>query len=53
VFELITQSMLFLLESLKAIVGNYGWAIVALTVLVRLVLWPVSKSQMKAMKMMQ
>lgn len=52
-FDLITQSMLFLLESLKTIVGNYGLAIVVLTVLVRIALWPVSKSQMKSMKAMQ
>lgn len=51
--EIITQSMLFLLESLKNIVGGYGWAIIALTILVRIALWPVSKSQMKSMKMMQ
>lgn len=52
-FDLITQSMLFLLEALKSVVGSYGWAIVALTVLVRIVLWPVSRSQMRSMKMMQ
>lgn len=52
-FDLITQSMLFLLETLKTIVGGYGWAIIALTVLVRVVLWPVSRSQMRSMKMMQ
>ncbi len=52
-FDLITQSMLFLLETLKSLVGDYGWAIIALTVLVRLALWPLSKSQMKSMKMMQ
>jgi YidC/Oxa1 family membrane protein insertase len=52
-FDLISQSMLFLLESLKNIVGDYGWAIIALTVLVRLALWPVSRSQIRSMKMMQ
>lgn len=52
-FDLISQSMLFLLESLKNLVGDYGWAIIALTVLVRVVLWPVSQSQMRSMKMMQ
>lgn len=51
--DLITQSMLFLLQSLKMVFGNYGWAIIALTVLVKLVLWPASKAQMKSMKMMQ
>jgi YidC/Oxa1 family membrane protein insertase len=53
VFDLISQSMLFLLESLKHIVGNYGWAIIVLTLLVRFALWPVSRSQMRSMKMMQ
>lgn len=52
-FDLITNSMVFLLQSLEALVGNYGWAIIVLTILVRVVLWPMSRSQAKSMKVMQ
>ncbi len=52
-FDLISRSMLFLLENLKLVVGNYGWAIVVLTILVRVALWPLSASQTKSMQMMQ
>jgi YidC/Oxa1 family membrane protein insertase len=51
--DLITNSMLFFLDSLKQLLGDYGWAIIALTLLVRGLLWPVNQSQMKSMKAMQ
>ena len=51
--ELITQSMIFLLESLRSFVGSYGVAIIVLTLVVRAVLWPISKSQIVSMKKMQ
>lgn len=41
------------LGKLASIVGNYGWAIIALTVLVRLCLWPLNVSQQRSMRMMQ
>ena len=52
-FDLINQSFIFLLESIHNIIGDYGWAIILITVAFRLLLWPVSKSQMDSMAQMQ
>lgn len=41
------------LKALAHIVGNYGWAIILLTVVIRLVMWPLGVSQQRSMKMMQ
>ena len=42
-----------LLGKLASIVGNYGWAIIALTIIVRLCLWPLNVSQQRSMRTMQ
>lgn len=42
-----------LLKGLNAITGNYGWAIILLTVLVRVCLWPLGVSQQRSMRAMQ
>ena len=42
-----------LLKTLAHFVGNYGIAIVVLTIIVRLALWPLNVSQQRSMKMMQ
>ena len=42
-----------LLKGLANIVGNYGFAIILLTVIVRLAMWPLNVSQQRSMKMMQ
>lgn len=41
------------LKQLSHITGNYGLAIIFLTVLVRLAMWPLSVSQQRSMKKMQ
>lgn len=41
------------LKGLSSITGSYGMAIIVLTVLVRVVMWPLSVSQQKSMKKMQ
>lgn len=41
------------LKSLAHIVGNYGFAIILLTVVIRLAMWPLSVSQQRSMKTMQ
>lgn len=51
--DILNQAMLFLLDSLNTLLGSYGWAIVALTVLIRLVLWPLNTAQAQSMKAMQ
>ena len=42
-----------LLKFLNNITGSYGLAIIALTVLVRLALWPLGVSQQRSMRAMQ
>ena len=42
-----------LLKGLAHIVGNYGFAIILLTVIIRLAMWPLNVSQQRSMKMMQ
>ena len=42
-----------LLGKLASIVGDYGWAIIALTIIVRLCMWPLNVSQQRSMRMMQ
>lgn len=41
------------LKALASIVGNYGIAIILLTVVIRLAMWPLNVSQQRSMKMMQ
>ena len=47
-----TLTILFL-GKLASFVGSYGWAIVVLTILVRICLWPLNVSQQRSMRMMQ
>ena len=41
------------LKVLSNIFGSYGMGIIALTVIIRLALWPTSVSQQRSMKTMQ
>ena len=52
-FDFISQILLQLLGFLYAIVHNWGWAIVLLSLLVYIVLYPLSLKQMRSMKEMQ
>lgn len=51
--DLINNSMIALLDGLYSILHNYGFAIIALTLIIRIGLWPLSKSQTLSMKKMQ
>ena len=42
-----------LLGKLASVFGNYGLAIIALTIIVRLCMWPLNVSQQRSMSMMQ
>ena len=42
-----------LLKGLAHVVGNYGFAIILLTIIIRLAMWPLNVSQQRSMKMMQ
>ena len=52
-FSSVSTGMLKLLHFFYGIVGNYGIAIIMLTVLVRLCLFPISRKQAKSMAAMQ
>jgi YidC/Oxa1 family membrane protein insertase len=52
-FWFIAKPLLIALRLIHELVGNYGWAIILLTIAVRLLFYPVNKKQIEAMKGMQ
>jgi len=52
-FDMLAKPTLYLLNFLNRYVHNYGVAIILVTVLFKLLLWPVSQKGMKSMKTMQ
>ena len=52
-FDVLAKPMLWLLNFIHQFSGNYGVAIILLTVLIKLVFWPVTQKGMKSMKNMQ
>ncbi|RJO65427.1 MAG: membrane protein insertase YidC [Candidatus Omnitrophota bacterium] len=53
VFDIISQILLKLLEAIFKLVHNWGWAIVIISFLIYLVLFPLTLKQMHSMKKMQ
>lgn len=51
--NVIYQAMFYMLNLLHDLVGSYGLAIVLLTVLIRLALWPLNSAQTRSMRRMQ
>jgi len=51
--DFLFQPMITALSFLEGILGSYGWAIIAFTVIMRLILWPLNTQQTKSMKSMQ
>lgn len=49
----LAKAMLWCLIQLHAICGSYGWSIIILTVIVRLIFWPVTQKANDSMKKMQ
>ena len=52
-FEIIAWPIWWLLTHLFALVGNFGLAIIGLTVLIRLVLFPIAQKQFSSMAAMK
>jgi YidC/Oxa1 family membrane protein insertase len=52
-FDFIAQILLQLLEALFKLVHNWGWAIIVLSLIIYIVLFPLTLKQMKSMKEMQ
>lgn len=46
----ISKALLFLLTFIYSYIGNYGWAIIILTVLMRLLLWPFVQKGKRSMR---
>lgn len=51
-FGLFGKWLFFLLKWLNGFIGNYGWSIVVMTVLIRIVLFPLNQMSLKSMKKM-
>ncbi|MDR5893665.1 membrane protein insertase YidC [Halomonas mongoliensis] len=49
----IANPLFWLLDQIHSIVGNWGWSIVLLTIVVKLVLWPLSAKAYKSMARMR
>jgi YidC/Oxa1 family membrane protein insertase len=52
-FDVIAKPMHWLLNAFYAVFGNYGIAIILVTVLVKLLFWPITQKGLKSMKNMQ
>jgi len=52
-FDVIAQVMLKMLEFFFSLVHNWGWAIVILSLIIYIVLYPLTLQQMRSMKVMQ
>jgi YidC/Oxa1 family membrane protein insertase len=49
----VSRPMLFVLNTIDSLVGNYGLAIILLTALLRLVFWPLNQKSMTSMRKTQ
>lgn len=52
-FDVIAKPMHWMLNAFYAVFGNYGIAIILVTVLVKLLFWPITQKGLKSMKNMQ
>ncbi len=52
-FDVLAKPMLWLLNFLNSYIGNYGIAIIIVTILIKLAFWPITQKGMKSMKNMQ
>ena len=52
-FWFLAKPMAWLLRSFYSIVGNYGVAIIIVTILIKIALWPLTAKSYKSMKQMQ
>ena len=51
--EFFTNATVELLRTLSSLFGSYGLGIIVLTIIVRMLMWPLSVSQQRSMKVMQ
>ncbi|WBX94848.1 membrane protein insertase YidC [Pseudoxanthomonas mexicana] len=53
IFDFIGQGLFFILNLLHGFIGNWGWAIIGLVILVKLALYPLSAAQYKSFAKMR
>ena len=53
IFALIGQGLFWVLSHLHSLIGNWGWAIIGLVILVKLALYPLSAAQYKSFAKMR
>lgn len=53
IFTVIARPLFWLLQKLHLVTGNWGWAIILLTIAIRIAFYPVNQKQARAMKAMQ
>ena len=53
IFDFIARPLLFVLNFFYSFVGNYGIAIILLTVVIKIVFWPLTQKSYSSMKAMQ
>jgi YidC/Oxa1 family membrane protein insertase len=53
IFAFVGKLLLSLLTFLHGWIGNWGWAIIAMTIIVRMLLWPLTAKAARASKRMQ
>lgn len=52
-FDIIAKPVLYLLKFIYKYIGNYGIAIILVTILIKIIFWPLAQTSAKSMKMMQ
>lgn len=52
-FDFLVVPLLRSLNWLNGFIGNYGWSIIALTILINLIMWPLRHKSMVSMRKMQ
>jgi YidC/Oxa1 family membrane protein insertase len=52
-FDIISKPLLWVLNFFNGFMHNYGWAIIVLTILVKILFWPLTHKSYKSMKDMQ
>jgi YidC/Oxa1 family membrane protein insertase len=52
-FAILAKPLFHVLKFFYGYVGNYGWAIILLTVLIKIIFWPLTDKSYKSMKAMQ
>ena len=53
IFAALANALFWLLEKIHALVGNWGWSIIGLVMIIKAIMYPLSKAQYKSMARMR